>query len=104
MIWLWLYVTICLFIAFLFLIRHSTADYSDAIIGTFAFLMIAAFLAAVAIAVPLTARHGESVCARLGTELERDTRFVRYSSFSWECITPSEDGWVSMDRVIKAES
>lgn len=47
--------------------------------------------------------HDSRACERAGVQLEREVRFVHYSSFSWDCITPSPDGWVSLDRVIKAE-
>lgn len=63
------------------------------------------FLICVAIAIitPASRGHAETVCARMAVQLERDTRFVTYGAFDWDCITPSGDGWVSIDRVIKAE-
>lgn len=47
--------------------------------------------------------HAETVCERKAAQYERDTRFIRLSSFSWDCITPTSDGWVSIDKVIKTE-
>lgn len=58
---------------------------------------------AIAISTNLSARYDRDRCDRIGVQTERDVKFERYTSFSWDCLTPSSDGWVSIDRVIKAE-
>lgn len=104
MIWVNIALAVCVVIVVAFLIRQFTADYSDAFMGAMIFGLIALILAGVSIGTAVMARHDETMCGRRAVQLERDVRFVRYSSFSWDCITPSEEGWVSLDRVIKAES
>ncbi len=35
-------------------------------------------------------------CQQFGVNSNRETRFVRYNYFSWDCLTPSKDGkWIS---------
>jgi hypothetical protein len=39
-------------------------------------------------------------CGRFGEESGREVRFVDYTFWSWDCLTPTQDGkWISIDRL-----
>ena len=39
-------------------------------------------------------------CTSFGREAEREVRFVEFTYFSWDCLTPDSNGkWISIDRL-----
>lgn len=84
--------------------RTKNYDLQDITGIAFWFLLVFAVIAGgVAIGTEISVNVDETICRRQSQQLERDTKFARYSLWSWDCLTPSADGWVSVDRVIKAE-
>jgi hypothetical protein len=43
-------------------------------------------------------------CPKRGIALERETRFVRYNHWDWDCLVQSTNGkWIPLTEVIKVE-
>jgi len=58
-------------------------------------LLILAF-----VAVPISKHYAEATCHSFGDRTGREVRFVKYTYWQWDCITPSSDGkWLSTDRL-----
>lgn len=39
-------------------------------------------------------------CTAFGNEADREVRFVEFTYFSWDCLTPDSNGkWISIDRL-----
>lgn len=63
----------------------------------------AVFTIPIAPIVNWSAEHAETTCYQIGEEAQRDVKFIRPSSFVWKCLTPSDGGWIEIDRVLKVE-
>lgn len=76
-------------------------DFFDDHIG----LMLAALgivcLAALILGIRGIGHHYDNkTCHRFGDESGREVRFVDYSFWTWDCLTPTSDGkWISIDRL-----
>lgn len=48
----------------------------------------------------VTHHYDASNCRRFGQETSREVRFVEYTFWSWDCLTPSGAGqWISIDAL-----
>ena len=61
----------------------------------------AIFVCAVVLIANATEKHYDRAgCHSFADRTGRETRFVEYTYWSWDCLTPSEDGkWISVDNL-----
>lgn len=71
--------------------------------GLFIAGCVAAVAAFVGIALGANAwdrSNHEASCVAFSHETGRETRFVKYTTWSWDCLTPGSDGkWISVDNL-----
>ena len=66
---------------------------------------VAFFLAAIIVPINLLASHYDRIaCQQFATNANRETKFVRYNFWQWECLTPSPDGkWIPTSALTQIE-
>jgi hypothetical protein len=109
MIWLYLTATLCT-AAFALSIYLGHRDFKEhgkrnygmwrgqyvLLAAVFATLSLASIL--VAIIVPANKAYDGNVCRNWSKQTGRETRFVTYNVFAWDCLTLSRDGkWIPID-------
>jgi hypothetical protein len=48
----------------------------------------------------VTIHYDRAACHSFATQTERQTKFVTYTYWSWDCLTPTGDGkWISTDNL-----
>lgn len=64
-------------------------------------LVIAGIVTAgVAIGIPVQRHFDRVACRSFAVNANRETKFVIYNFFSWDCLTPTGDGrWISTDNL-----
>lgn len=63
----------------------------------------AAICVVVLVTTPASYGHAERACARYGTQTERDTKMIRTTFWSWDCVVLTDEGWVSTDAIVKVD-
>jgi hypothetical protein len=68
-----------------------------ALVGSIIVVVLAVI---VMIAVPLSRHYDKAACHSFGDNTGRTVKFVNYTYWRWDCLTPSTDGkWISTDRL-----
>lgn len=70
-------------------------------------IMSAAFIGTIILMVAIFAGHryvehhySKASCNAFGLTSGREVRFVDYTFWSWDCLTPASDGkWISIDNL-----
>lgn len=88
-------------VALLCLIKTATTDGDPYRWGN---ASIVSGLLAVLFLIPIllvswVASADETECINKGEAMNREVEFVRYSSFSWGCLTPSGDSKIPLDSI-----
>ncbi len=71
----------------------------------FAFIIAAAVTASIALPCIVIGRvverhYAESACSSFSEQSGRETKFVDYTYFAWDCLTPGADGkWISVEQL-----
>lgn len=60
----------------------------------------ALIVAGIVIAMPIAAGYGKNYCNQYHTQWNRPTKFIRYSYWSWDCLTKVGDNqWLPTSKV-----
>jgi hypothetical protein len=52
------------------------------------------------VVVPIGKHYDKAACHTFGDRSNREVRFVTYTYWSWDCLTPTVDGkWISTSRL-----
>jgi hypothetical protein len=62
-------------------------------------LIVAAFFWIVAWLYVPAASYSENKCGAYGEQTERETRFARYTHWSWDCLVNTDEGWIPKDQL-----
>lgn len=76
-------------------------DFIDDYCGWFIVIAFIGVLAALPFGARQLSHHYDAAgCHRFGTESSREVRFVDYTFWSWDCLTPTSDGkWIPTDQL-----
>ena len=79
----------------------GTKDGPDILVAVFLISGIIALIFVIMAPMITIGRHYNRVeCQNFSKNSNREVRFVIYSTFSWDCITPTENGkWISTDNL-----
>lgn len=44
-----------------------------------------------------------TACREFSEAADRDTRFARYTYWSWDCLVETDEGWVSTEQIVKMD-
>lgn len=47
--------------------------------------------------------YEEGVCEKWGTQVERETRFIRTNFWEWGCYVNTDEGWIGTDKMVKVD-
>lgn len=66
------------------------------VLGGLAAIIVVVFVIAALIVVPISRHYDAAACHSFGKQSDRTVRFVNYTYWKWDCLTPSSDGkWIS---------
>lgn len=62
---------------------------------------VVAFVAVIVVGIRYAGHHVDTgACHTFGVQTERTVKFVDYSWWTWDCLTPAHDGkWISVENL-----
>lgn len=98
-LWPWI-LAAAVALGFAVLINEAN-DIAAGAVGIIA-LVVLILLVVIGIATPRMQAYDHRQCDRWGESHAREVRWIRYSSWTSTCVTPTDDGrWIDVDSVIE---